>query len=98
MSYQRGRNISKALLFSGAAIILFATLIGDRNSQASMYSAVVGVLVFFCGVVATLVLCRCPKCGKTIIIGALNRKTCPRCNKQLVPTEKKNGGAGKRGR
>jgi hypothetical protein len=85
VSYQRGRNISKALLFSGAGIVLVATLAGGSSSQISTYGAVLGLLVFFCGVVATLVLCRCPKCGKTIVIGALNRKTCPRCNKQLVP-------------
>jgi hypothetical protein len=72
-----------------SALILFAAALTNRDlPDVSAGLIVTGLVLCICGVAATIALCKCPYCRKFIILGALNRKDCPHCHKQLVSTKK----------
>ena len=84
MDFAKGRLISKLLLFSGSILLVVSLVLEEEFPGAATFMMWVALLVFFCGVVATIVLCRCPYCKKILIVGALTKKECPRCRKPLV--------------
>jgi urea transporter len=87
LSFQKGRNLCRFLMYSSALILFAAALINRDLPEVSTGLIVAGFVLCICGAAATIALCRCPHCRRVIILGALNRKDCPHCRRQLVSSK-----------
>ncbi len=86
-NYVRRRKIGVWLVFLSFVLFLTAAFIIKDTSAPNgwMILATFGVFLVCC--VACLSLTRCPFCGKTIVVGAVNKKNCPHCGKALTLPE-----------
>lgn len=74
-----------------AAIICCVCSLFLPDSMAMLRLGLVcTAIVFFIFTVYVLIkYCRCPKCHKQILFGALAVKNCPRCRRNLVTGKKR---------
>jgi len=84
MSFEKGRRLSRWLLFSGTGCLLVGVLFGNDLPEITPYLTWGALLIFACGIIAVFSLCRCPHCGRAFVVGVLTRKDCPRCHKPLL--------------
>ena len=87
-SFEYGRKLARyflaaAILLDIGAILFFA--------DKSVYQ-IVGILCSFGCLIAAVVMayrhCRCPYCGKRIVLGVLAASNCPACRRNLITGKK----------
>ncbi len=87
-NFEYGKRMSKYTLIAAVILCLAGLLLAPNNSMAQM------VLMFasLAAMVSTLVVmyrnCRCPYCGKHIMMGVLVVTSCPRCRRSLTTGKK----------
>lgn len=86
-TFEYGRNISKYLVIFAIVLCVFSLLVPQGTYvQFILIAATFGLIV------ATIVVmykyCRCPYCGKRIMMGVLQIKACPRCRRSLTTGKK----------
>ncbi len=86
-SFVRGRELLKKLLVGDLVSAVLATLTSRTPALMALFSAAT-VLMFIAIIYIALKYCRCPNCGKRIILGVLAISTCPRCKRNLVSGRK----------
>ena len=87
-NFEYGRKMAR--FFLAAAVLLDVCallLLPDKSIQQ-----IVGVLCSFACLVTAVVMayryCRCPYCGKRIVLGVLAAKSCPSCRRNLLTGKK----------
>ena len=86
-SFVRGRQLLKKLLIADAACAVFATLTRESPLLMGLFGGAV-LLIFGAIIYIAVKYCRCPNCGKVIILGVLAVESCPRCRRNLVTGRK----------
>ena len=86
-SFIRGRDLLKKLLVGDFVSAILATF--TRNNMGLMFFFTAATLLMFIAIIYIAVkYCRCPNCGKVIVIGVLAVDACPRCKRNLVTGKK----------
>ena len=86
--FERGRKIVLVLLILAIAFGIIALVFCAENSGQQM-AYILAAFVCIVGIVITSVLlCRCPHCGKRILTGVLVVKVCPKCKRSLTTGKK----------
>ncbi len=86
-SFVRGRELLKRLLVGDVLCALAATFLRGNPTLMALFSAAV-LLIFGAIIYVAVRYCRCPGCGKVIVLGVLAIRTCPRCKRDLVTGKK----------
>ena len=87
-TFDYGKKMSKYLIIFSLIVCVASLLFTETGSvaQVVLLCATIGLIV------ATLVVmykfCRCPYCGKHIMMGVLVVKSCPRCHRDLSSGKK----------
>lgn len=86
-TFEYGRNIAKYCVIFTVALCVLSLLMPQGTYLQIIFAAAMLAMM-----VATIVVmykyCRCPYCGKRIMLGVLNAKSCPRCRRNLTTGKK----------
>ena len=86
-SFVRGRDLLKKLLVGDFVSAILATF--TRNNMGLMFFFTAATLLMFIAIIYIAAkYCRCPNCGKHIVLGVLAVETCPRCRHSLTTGKK----------
>ena len=86
-SFVRGRELLKKLLVGDILAALISAF--SRSTPGVMAVFTFATLVLFVAIIyVALKFCRCPKCGKRILLGVLAVENCPRCKHNLTTGKK----------
>ena len=87
-SFEYGKRLARNCVVAGVVFCLLGLFATPSGSMAQ----VVLTLCSVCSLVATGVVmyrfCRCPYCGKRIMMGVLAITNCPRCRRNLTTGQK----------
>ena len=86
-SFVRGRELLKKLLVSDLITAALAMVLRANPMLMGVFSAAT-ILLFVAIIYIAVKYCRCPNCGKVIVIGVLAVDACPRCRRNLVTGKK----------
>ena len=89
--FERGRSIVRVLMVLAIAFAVLGLLFSRENTGQQMILLVAALACVAGFVIAALVLCRCPYCGKRILSGVLVIKVCPKCKRSLTTGKKMKG-------
>lgn len=87
-SFEYGRRISKYLALCAIFSCLAGIFAADEGSMQQLIFVLISCALFAATVIVMYRHCRCPYCGKHIMIGVLTVKTCPACHRNLVTGKK----------
>lgn len=82
-----GRELVKKLLLL-AAISAVATFFMRANPAAQFGLTLISIVLVVAVFVTIYKNCRCPHCGKAILLGVLAVTTCPKCRRNLITGKK----------
>ncbi len=82
--YGKRRKIGTWLVIGSFLLFLAVSLLVQDFQDPFGWAIWASFALFAVSCVAFLTLTRCPFCGKTIVIGSMNRKNCPHCKRMLV--------------
>ena len=85
--FMRGRELLKKLLVSDLITAVAAMLTRGTPMLMGLFSGAT-VLLFLAIIYIDVKFCRCPNCGKVILLGVLAIDTCPRCKRNLSTGKK----------
>ncbi len=85
--FTRGRELLKKLLIADLACAVFAMLTRSAPTVMGIFSGAT-LLLFAAIIYIDVKFCRCPHCGKVILLGVLAIDTCPRCKRNLTTGKK----------
>ena len=86
-SFIRGRELLKKLLVSDMVTAIIAAFTRSNPMVMGVFS-IATVLLFIAIIYVDIKYCRCPNCGKVILLGVLAINTCPRCKHSLTTGKK----------
>ena len=86
-SFMHGRELLKKLLIGDILAAVLATFTRSNPGLMFFFSAAT-LLMFIAIIYIAAKYCRCPNCGKHIILGVLAIETCPRCKHSLTTGKK----------
>ena len=80
--FEYGRQLVKRLLFM-AIVFVVASWLMPRGSYAQFGLMLLATLCVVGEIAMLSIFCRCPHCGKRIMLGTLTATICPRCHRSL---------------
>ena len=86
-SFIRGRDLLKKLLAADLVTAVLALIFKANPTVMSLFSMAT-IILFGAIIYIAVKYCRCPNCGKVIVIGVLAVDACPRCKRNLVTGKK----------
>ena len=86
--FNYGTKISKYLLVAAILGALASILLAPAGSILQMILVGVTTIIIISNFCVIYKYCRCPYCGKHIMMGALRVKVCPACNRNLQTGKK----------
>ena len=86
-SFTRGRELLKKLLLSDVVTAVLAFVLQSNPMLMGIFSGAT-LLLFAAIIYIDIKYCRCPNCGKVIVLGVLALDACPRCKRNLVTGKK----------
>ena len=86
-SFTRGRELLKKLLAGDFAAAIFA-FITRGNAPVMTFFSIATLVLFVAIIYIAMKYCRCPNCGKRILLGVLAVESCPRCKHNLTTGKK----------
>ncbi len=86
-SFIRGRDLLKKLLVGDMASAVLAIVFKSNPMVMGVFS-IATIILFIAIIYIAVKYCRCPNCGKVIVIGVLAVDACPRCKRNLVTGKK----------
>jgi len=82
-AFEYGRKIVKYLLIA-SLLAAGASLFFFKDNVSAQYTLMGLTLVMFLGIFYFMArYCKCPRCGRTIILGVLAVTSCPHCHRNL---------------
>jgi len=96
MNFEKAKKVVKLMLFASVAACIVSLIVSENGTPLSAYVmlAALGLLVF--AFIVAYNFCKCPFCGKRILLGVLTVTHCPACRRNLVTGERKKGSGGKK--
>lgn len=86
-TFEYGKNISKYCVIFAIALCVLSLLVPQGTYLQVLFIAAT-VVMLAATVVVMYKFCRCPYCGKRIMLGVLRVKSCPRCRRSLTTGKK----------
>ena len=83
MNFERARRVVMALLVCGLVLSIAGAMFTVEGDPVRTTLVAVSLACIAAAVVFTLTFCRCPSCGKLIIVGMLKVKVCPSCHRDI---------------
>lgn len=96
MNFQKAKNAVKTLLIASVLACVVSFIFSDNGTPVSAYAIIIALGLLVMSFIVAYNFCKCPYCGKHILIGMLTVKDCPKCHRNLITGERKKGKGGKR--
>ena len=96
MKFDKARNLVKTCLTICVVLCVGSIIIASLNPALSAVMTLLSALFFILSFAVGLIYCKCPYCGKTIMLGMFNAEYCPKCNRHLETGAKRKGKGGKK--
>ena len=85
--FMRGRDLLKKLLVCDLITASIAVFMRSNPTIMALFSGAT-LILFIAIIYIDIKYCRCPNCGKVILLGVLAIDACPRCKRDLVTGKK----------
>ena len=85
--FEYGKQLVKRLLVLAIAFCV-GSLLTPNGSYGQIGLLLLSLLCMVGELGALWMYCRCPHCGKRIMLGALSATVCPRCHRNLATGKK----------
>ena len=89
-AFESGRKAAKILAIL-SAVGCVAMLLADDNPPLQGALVLLTMLLFVSMFLVIVLRCRCPHCGKVILLGLWNAKVCSSCRRSLSSGNKVKG-------
>ncbi|MCF0138214.1 MAG: hypothetical protein HUJ66_07610 [Oscillospiraceae bacterium] len=89
MKYDKAANVVKTGLVLSVLFALVGFVAEDFNARATYAATLIGMVFFVASIIVAYLYCKCPYCGKHIIMGMFRVKNCPKCHRNLETGKKK---------
>ena len=86
-SFMRGRDLLKKLLICDLITACLAVFMRSNPTMMGLFSGAT-LILFIAIIYIDVKYCRCPNCGKVIMLGVLAIDACPRCKRSLTTGRK----------
>lgn len=96
MNFQKAKTAVKFLLITSILACVVSFIFADNGTPTSAYAILIGLGLLVMAFIVAFNFCKCPYCGKRILIGMLTVTHCPQCRRNLVTGERKKGKGGKK--
>ena len=87
-TFEYGRHMAKTSVICAVACCAVSLLFFQPGSIPQIITLVLSFALIVATIVIMCVYCRCPYCGKRIIMGVLTVKSCPSCHRNLESGKK----------
>lgn len=87
-TFEYGKQMAKTTLICSIIACAVNLLFLPSGSIAQLIGLSLSLVLMATTVVAMYKYCRCPYCGKRIMMGVLTVKACPSCHRNLVSGKK----------
>ena len=81
--FTRGRELLKKLLVCDLITAFIAVFMRSNPMVVGLFSGAT-VILFIAIIYIVIKYCRCPNCGKVIMLGVLAVDACPRCKRSFT--------------
>ena len=85
--FMHGRELLKKLLICDLITAVIAIFMRSSPLIMGLFSGAT-LLLFIAIIYIDIKFCRCPNCGKVILLGVLAIDACPRCKRNFVTGKK----------
>ena len=85
--FMHGRELLKKLLICDLITAVLAIAMRSNPTVMGLFSGAT-LILFIAIIYIDIKFCRCPSCGKVILLGVLAVNACPRCKRDLVSGKK----------
>ena len=92
MKLDKAINAVKACLVLCIVLCVISIFTTTLDPQLSFLATLVSGLSFVISFVIALIFCKCPYCGKRILLGMFKLKRCPKCHRDLATGERNSKG------
>ncbi len=86
-SFEYGRKLAIRLVIA-ASVCCVISLLCPEGSYYQFGFVALTAAIFVGTIICVYQFCRCPHCGKHIMLGVLAVKDCPRCHRNLATGKK----------
>ena len=96
MNFEKAKKITTALFVGSLFACVVSLFFADSNPQYTLYAFCIAIAMLVMGIIVAATFCKCPYCGKRILLGMLKVTHCPSCRRDLVTGVRKKGKGGKK--
>ena len=87
-TFEYGKHMAKTSVICAVACCAVSLLLFQPGSIAQIIAIALSFVLIIATIVIMYVYCRCPYCGKHIMMGVLSIKSCPSCRRNLESGKK----------
>jgi len=87
-TFEYGRKTAKWLILLAVVLSVISYFAFSGNPTGQAITVVLSFLMMIAGFVVIYNFCRCPYCGKKIMLGVLAVTSCPKCRRNLKTGKK----------
>ncbi len=87
-TFEYGKKISKYLIIFALILCVASLVFASQGSYLQMILVIATIGLMIATIVVMYKYCRCPYCGKHIMMGILAVTNCPRCRRSLTTGKK----------
>ena len=96
MNFENAKKTVKFLLFASVAACIVSLIFSGNGTSLSALAMLAALGLLILAFITAYNFCKCPYCGKRILLGVLTVTHCPQCRRNLVTGERKKGKGGKK--
>ena len=87
-TFEYGRSLAKTSLICAIGSCLVSLMFMESGTLAQLLTMLLTVVLMVTTIVIMYKYCRCPYCGKRIVMGVLSARSCPSCRRNLETGKK----------
>ena len=87
-TFIQGRELTKKFMIAAVISCIMSLVCSGIGSPFQSVFFFLTIVIFVATIYVMYKYCRCPHCGRHIMLGVLKITTCPRCRRSLITGKK----------
>lgn len=87
-TFIQGRELTKKLMAAAAISAVLSIVLEQLQHPLQSLFFILTLIIFLTTIYVIAHFCRCPHCGKRILVGVLTTTVCPSCRRSLITGKK----------
>ena len=83
MNFEKATRIVMALIVCACVLSIAGAMFTVEGDPVQVTIVIAALLLIAAAAVFAVLFCRCPNCGKLILIGMVKTRVCPSCHRNI---------------